>query len=167
MISIKEGELTPDDGVIGVLGDCDGLYIVSSDLWVRLELKDQKHLIEGAITPSGETLLMSNDSERISLISNPDENTVIVVYQNNDGFELVSDPIDWGEEELQVKVISDPWSEELLRGLSVSINGEQVLHDLFYTPSLDSMTVNEAFSLITAQDQGVPICASLSKRGFS
>ena len=167
VISIKEGELTPDDGVLGVLGDCDGLYIVSSDLWVRLELKDQKHFIEGTVIPSGETLLMSNDSERISLISSPDESTVTAVYQNNDGFELASGPIDWHGKELEVKVISDPWSEELLRGLSVSINGEQVLHDLFYTPSLDSMTVNEAFSLIPAKDQGVPICASLLKRGFS
>ena len=110
---------------------------------------------------------MSNDSERISLVSNRDENTVIAVYQNNDGFELASGLIDWHGEELEVKVISDPLSEELLRGLSVSINGEQVLHDLFKTPSLDSMTVNEAFSVIPAQDRGVPICTSLSKRGFS
>ena len=152
----------------GFLGscDCDGLYIVSSDLWVRLELKIRNTLLKEQLFLQVDSL-MSNDSERISLISNRDESTVTAVYQNNDGFELASGPIDWHGEELEVKVISDPWSEELLRGLSVSINGEQVLHDLFSTPSLDSMTVNDAFSLIPAQDQGVPICASLLKRGFS
>ena len=165
VVSLDPDQPVPRDGVVGIDGPCDGLYIATGDNWVALELADGVRRFEGSFDPTIDGIvLIGADRERITITPNRRGDALVATHQRGDGTVIEGDAIDWDGDDVDLEIVSDPVSGGLGRGLEVRIDGRSALRD-FAVPDLTGMTTGDGFDLQPSDDGGVPICADLVRRG--
>jgi hypothetical protein len=165
VVALDPDQPVPRDGVVGIDGPCDGLYIATGDNWVALELADGIRRLEGPFDPTIDGIVLSGtDLEMITVTPNRGGDALIATHRRSDGSTIEGDAIDWDGDDVRLEIISDPASGGLRRGLEVRIDGRSVLRD-FTVPDLTEMTIGDGFDPRTSDDGGVPICAELVRRG--
>jgi hypothetical protein len=164
VVSIDPDEPVPRDGIVGIDGPCDGLYIATGDNWVALELADGIRRLEGSFDPTIDAIvLFGPEQERITITPNTRGDALVAAHQRSDGTMIEGDAIDWDGDDVHVEIVSDPVSGALGRGLEVWIDGRSVLRD-FAVPDLTGLTSGDGFDPQVSVDGGVPICADLARR---
>ena len=165
VVPIELDQPVPRDGVVGIDGPCDGLYIATGDNWVALELADGIRRLEGPFDPSIDGIvLFGSGQERITITSNRRGDALVPSHRRDDGTVIDGDPIEWDGGDVQLEIVSDPVSGGLGRGLEVWIDGRSALRD-FEVPDLTAMTSGDGLDPQVSGDGGVPICADLVRRG--
>ena len=165
VVSLDPDQPVPRDGVVGIDGPCDGLYIATGDNWVALELADGIRRLDGSFDPTIDGIvLLGPDLERITITPNLRGDALVAAHQRGDGTAIESDAIDWDGDDVHLEIVSDPTSGGLGRGLEVWIDGRSALRD-FEVPDLAGMTIGGGFDPQVSDDGGVPICADLVRRG--
>jgi hypothetical protein len=154
----------PRDGVIGIDGPCDGLYIATGGNWVMLELADGVRRVQGTFDPSEGAVVLDGDDGRIEITPEPDGESLVASYSSGDSERTVGSTVDWDGGRVDVEVVSDPRATGLGNGLALWIDDEPALR-AFVTPDLSTMTPGVGFDVNAPDDGGVPICASLARRG--
>jgi hypothetical protein len=155
----------PRDGVVGIDGPCDGLYIATGGNWVALELADGIRRVAGSFDPTIDGIvLFGPELERITITPNRRGDALVATHQRGDGTAIEGDAIDWDGGDVHLDIVSDPVSGGLGRGLEVWIDGRSALRD-FAVPDLTGMTSGDGFDPQLSDDGGVPICADLVRRG--
>ena len=155
VVRVAAGVPAPRDGVVGVDGVCDGLYIAEQGKWVALERADGVRRARGAFhTPVG-TIFTSPDGV-LELVATTDGTVARWTPTNGtpvDGTPVHSSPVP------QLDIASDPLSG----GLTVAIDGHPSLY-AFAAPSLANATWMAEFEPVTTSDRGTPICRFLQDR---
>jgi len=165
VVSIVPDQPVPRDGVVGIDGPCDGLYIATGDNWVALELADGIRRLEGSFDPTVDGIvLFGPELERITITPNRRGDALVAAHRRGDGTAIETDAIGWDGGDVHLEIISDPVSGGLGRGLEVWIDGRSALRD-FAVPDLTGMTNGDGFDPQVSDDGGVPICADLVRRG--
>jgi hypothetical protein len=165
VVQLDPGQPVPRDGVVGIDGPCDGLYIATGDNWVALELADGNRRVAGSFDPTIDgTVLFGPELEQITITPNRRGDALVVAHQRGDGTAIEGDAIDWDGGDVHLEIVSDPVSGGLGRGLEVWIDGQSVLRD-FAVPDLAGMATGDGFDPQPSDDGGVPICADLVRRG--
>ncbi len=153
----------PRDGIVGIDGPCDGLYIASQDTWVALELAAGVRRLDGSLRPDASSVLLADAATQIEVVADRDRGTVQLVLVTADGTQTDGPVLDWDGDDVNVTVISDPTAGGLGRGLQVRLDGQSALSD-FRAPDLASLQPGDSFEIDTPTDAGTPICGSLLDR---
>jgi len=165
VVRLDPTQPVPRDGVVGIDGPCDGLYIASQDNWVALELADGVRRIGGSFDATIDGVVLSGpDGTRVTIEPSAERPALIARYRSADGSEAEGEPVDWDGGDIDVEINSDPVGGGLGRGLAIRIDGQPVLRD-FSVPDLTAMTAGDGFTPQQSDDGGVPICADLVRRG--
>ncbi len=155
----------PRDGVVGIDGPCDGLYIATGGNWVMLELADGRRRVQGTFDPAeGPVVLADGDGQRIEIRPGRDGDSLVASSETADGERGVGTPVTWDGGRVDVEIVSDPRATGLGYGLAVSIDDVSSLRE-FVAPDLSTMAPGDGFAVESSDDGGVPICASLARRG--
>jgi hypothetical protein len=155
----------PRDGVVGIDGPCDGLYIASGGNWVMLELADGVRRVQGTFDPAEGTVVLDGGDDRlIEIRPGRDGESLVASSATATAEPMVGTPVDWDGGRVDVEIVSDPRATGLGNGLAVSIDGEPSLRE-FVAPDLSTMVPGPGFTVAPSDDGGVPICASLVRRG--
>jgi hypothetical protein len=164
VVSLEPDQPVPRDGVVGVDGPCDGLYIATGDNWVALELADGVRRLEGSFDPTIDGIvLFGPEPEQITITPNRRGDALVAAHRRGDGTVIESEAIGWDGGDVHLEIVSDPVSGGLGRGLEVWVDGRSVLRD-FAVPDLTGMTSGDGFDPRVSDDGGVPICADLVRR---
>ncbi|MDX2378457.1 MAG: hypothetical protein QNM02_01705 [Acidimicrobiia bacterium] len=160
-----EGALVvPRDGIVGIDGDCDGLYVASQGDWVPLELADGVRSLQVTFDPSaGFGSLSAENGDAISIVVGQDGSSLETTVHSADGTET-RQTIDWPVEgPVVVEVTSDPVGGGLLGGLTVLVDGQPALR-VFEAPELTTMTAWGGFTIAPQEGSTTPICNDISAR---
>ena len=165
VIRLDPEQAVPRDGIVGIDGVCDGLYIASQQNWVALELADGVRRVSGSIDPAIDALVLSGPGgERITVEQIGQRDALVATYRSATGAEVEGDLVDWDGGDVDVEIISDPVGGGLGFGLAIRIDGQPTLRD-FSSPDLAVMVPGDGFDPAQSDDGGVPICADLVRRG--
>lgn len=168
VIAIDSETPVPRDGIVGIDGPCDGLYIASQGRWAPLELAPGVRQLSGTFAPAdGRTTLLGNDLDgydRIDVVADDAAGTIHLVLHTADGDEVVGPELDWDGQPVEIEVRSDPTATWVRRGVRATIDGDDALVD-FATPDLALMPPHRDFEISHPADGGTPICTSLVRRG--
>ena len=159
----------PRDGVVGIDGPCDGLYISSGGNWVMLELADGVRRLQGTFDPAkGSAALAGNDGRLIEIAPGRDGESLVASYEivtaDGDRTRFIGTPVDWDGGRTDVEIISDPRAGGLGYGLALSVDGDSSLRE-FVAPDLSTMNPSAGFAVESSDDAGVPVCSSLARQG--
>ena len=164
VVALDRDDPVPRDGVVGIDGACAGLYIASQDEWVPLELADGVRRLSATFDPvTGVGVLTNGRGETITVGVSPDGSSIVTAYRGGDGTTVHGSivPSDGGP--VDVEVTSDPVAGGLLGGLSVAIDGRDVLR-AFVAPELADMNASDGLTITTPSGPGTPICTALAAR---
>ena len=165
VIRLDPQQPVPRNGVLGIDGPCDGLYIASGQNWIALELADGVRRVDGSFDPTIDGLvLFGPGDEQIAIEAFGQGDMLVATYRSSNGSVIKGEPIRWDGGSVDVEIISDPAAGGLGRGLDVRIDGQPALRD-FSAPDLAAMTAGDGFAPQQSDDGGVPICADLVRRG--
>jgi hypothetical protein len=166
VVQLDPDRPVPRDGVVGIDGPCDGLYIATGDNWVALELADGTRRVTGSFDPTidGIVLFDAEGGGRITVTPSGRGDALVAAHHRGDGTTIEGAAIDWDGDDVRIEIVSDPVSGGLGRGLEVWIDGRSVLRD-FAVPDLAGMAPGDGFDPRSSDDGGVPICADLVRRG--
>jgi hypothetical protein len=158
----------PRDGVVGIDGPCDGLYIASGGNWVMLELADGVRRVQGTFDPAEGPVVLDGDDGLIEITPDRDGESLVASYSpatvDGDRERTVGTAVAWDGGRVDVEVVSDPRAGGLGYGLALSIDDDSSLRE-FVAPDLSTMKPGAGFVVESSDDGGVPICASLARRG--
>ena len=153
----------PRDGVVGIDGNCDGLYIAVENRWRALELADGTRRIDGIFTPgSGAVVLSNSQGDRITIAS-LNGATLVAAFVPKDGDIVVGEEVPWRGGPVDVRIVSDPTSGWVERGLRVDINGTNSVTSLDAI-DLQGFTPSQSFTVKTRTQNGTPVCVGLASR---
>ncbi len=165
VVRLDPQQPVPRDGIIGIDGACDGLYIAIEQSWIAFELAEGVRRVEGSFDPTIDgVVLFGPGREQITIEPTSSGDALIATYRPASGTTVEGLPLDWGGGDVDVEIVSDPVGGGLGRGLDVRIDGEPALRD-FSAPDLAAMTSGDGFDPQQSDDGGVPICADLVRRG--
>ena len=157
---VRVGINVPRDGVVGVDGNCDGLYISVQNRWHALELADGVRHIQGTLNVgSGKVVLTGPQGESL-YIEKARPNEVVVVYRDSDGREQRGSAVTTTDDVLNIRVTSDPTSGWVVRGLRVNINGINSLTSLDAL-KLTDFAPGQNFEVNVRAQNGTPVCRDL------
>jgi hypothetical protein len=155
VVSIIHGVTAPRDGVVGIDGACDGLYIAEQGNWVALERADGVRRAHGTFDSAAGTIFTS-PTGTLELVATADG--TLARWTPVDGTPVDGTPVRSGAP-ARLDIASDPVSG----GLTVSIDGHASLY-AFAAPPLGEVTWAGTFTPITTPDGGTAICRFLQGR---
>lgn len=178
VVKIDPTAPVPRDGVVGIDGPCDGLYIASQGDWVPLErAAGVRHLVGTFDPPDGTTPLLGevlgddvdrhedpDGGDRIDVVADSDRAEIQLVFHAATGEVIEGSVLEWDGSPVEIDVVSDPTAGWIRQGLRVTVDGTDALVD-FRAPDLARMAAHPDFAVTHPDDGGVPICTSLVRRG--
>jgi hypothetical protein len=159
VVTIVAGMPIPRDGVVGIDGACDGLYIAEQGHWVRLEAADGVRRLTGTVTGAG-TAEVITPSGTIAIDVHSSDATV--TYVAADGTASTGTAALTGGGTIHVEIISDP----VLSQLEVHLDGRLALFT-FAAPPLAEATVEGSVTVDPPAADSTPICQRLTQRSSS
>jgi len=155
VVSVAPGVPAPRDGIVGIDGMCDGLYIAEQGKWVALERADGVRRAHGTLdTVAGNVFTSPSGSlELVAAADGVRARWAPVDGASVDGTAVRSSPL------AKLDISSDP----VAGGLTVSIDGHLSLY-AFAAPPLTDATWSAEFEPVTTRDRGTPICTFLQDR---
>lgn len=104
---VEPGDPAPRDGVVGVLGDCSGVYIAEQGAWVALERSPGQRSISGELSTAADQVLASTDLW--SLTAAPTgSGSVLVTLERSDGVEGFVSEVMVTDDLAPFEVVADP-----------------------------------------------------------
>jgi hypothetical protein len=153
----------PRDGVVGIDGNCDGLYIAVAHRWQALELADGVRKVSGTFDSKGGNQLMQNSEGKSIALENPDDGKLVAVFRDTNGDELRGVPVEWDGQPVEVTIVSDPVAGWVERGLRIEVDGVMSLRSLD-APVIEDMKPLTNFVVTGKPDKGTPTCLQLQQR---
>jgi hypothetical protein len=153
----------PRDGVVGISGSCDGLYIAVQGGWVPLERADGVLRLRGTFDPTAGPQVFTAAQGTLTIDVSNDRQALDTTYVSADGATVHGSLLEWDGGAVAAEVVSDPVAVGFGHGLSVTIDGTQVLYTL-EAPDLRDATVGRGFDITSRTDRGTPICTRLAGR---
>lgn len=153
----------PRDGVVGIDGNCDGLYISVANRWHALELADGVRTISGTFDPRRGAEMFQSDAGKSIALEISDGETLTAIFRDVDGAELRGEAVKWDGGPVQVRIVSDPVAGWVERGLRVEVNGATSLRSLD-APVIAGMTPVIEFLVTSRADNGTPTCLQIEQR---
>jgi hypothetical protein len=153
----------PRDGVVGIDGNCDGLYISVGNRWQALELADVVRQVSGTFDLRGGSQMMQSAAGKSIALEISNGKTLTAIFRDVDGTELRGEAVKWDGEPVQVRIVSDPVAGWVERGLRVEVNGAMSLRSLD-APVIADMTPRFEFMVTSRADNGTPTCLQLQQR---
>jgi len=150
---VRLGPTVPRDGVVGIDGQCTGLYIAEQGRWVALERSPARR-VGGTFTPGADTTLLSGDAGTLTLSAVDDG--VQVSWLPADGEPVDGPVLAWSGGPVEVTVVSDP----IVDGLLVTVGGKVGLL-AGNPPDLSTMQPGPSF---TTKASTTPICDDVAAR---
>jgi hypothetical protein len=155
VVRVAAGVRAPRDGVVGIDGECDGLYVAEQGKWVGLERADGVRRARGTFHSAAGTIFTSPDGV-LELV--PTGSGAVARWTPVGGTPVDGTPV--GTSLLpRLDIASDP----LAGGVTVSIDGHPSLF-AFAAPLLADVTWSAEFEPVTTPDRGTPICRFLQSR---
>ena len=157
VVTMIAGQDVPRDGVVGIDGDCDGLYIAEQGAWAPLERADGVRRLRGMVADENSlvTIVAAGGGD---LDLSGVGGSVAVTYVPDSDDRVEGTPVATNGP-YSLDVISDPVTGQL----EVRIDGTLVL--LAYdAPVLADAEVSDTFAVAAPTDGGTPICRSLQAR---
>ena len=149
---------------LAVAGDCDGLYVSDAISWQAVERADGVLERRFVVDPGATPILL--DGPGGTLRVEPAAEGVLDVRLELPSGTAFNDETPWNGGLVGIEIVSDPWATQFFRGLSVVVDNEIVLRDLFVTPDLTAMFVQPGVEDVVREQNGVPVCRALANRGF-
>jgi hypothetical protein len=156
VVAMVAGAPVPRDGVVGIDGDCDGLYIAEQGAWAPLERADGIRRLRGTVAEPDALATVVADGGDIELSSADGELTAVYTPDEGDRIEGTPIVVD-GRYELDI--LSDPITGQL----EVRVDGGLALF-AFAAPALADAEVSDTFAVNAPADGGTPICRALQAR---
>ena len=150
---VRLGSTVPRDGVVGIDGQCAGLYIAEQGRWVALE-RSPARTVSGTFTPGADTTLLSGDAGTLTLSAVDDG--VQVSWLPADGEPVDGPVLAWDGGPVEVTVVADP----VVDGLLVIVD-DQVGLVAGNPPELSTMQPGPSF---VTKASTTPICDDLAGR---
>lgn len=160
---VSASQSVPRDGVVGIDGSCDGLYIAIADRWQALELANGVRRISGTFDSEGGSQLMQNREGKSIALENSAEGKLVAVFRDANGDELRGVPVEWDGQPIEVTIVSDPVAGWVERGLRIEVGGAMSLRSLD-APVIADMEPLPHFVVTDQADNGTPICLQLQQR---
>ena len=151
-------------GLLAVAGDCDGLYVSDAISWQAVERADGVLERRFVVDPGATPILLDGPGGTLSV--EPAAEGVLDVRLELPSGTAFNDKTPWNGGLVGIEIVSDPWATLFFRGLSVVVDNEIVLRDLFATPDLTAMFVQPGVEDVVREQNGVPVCRALANRGF-
>lgn len=161
VVAVDSG--VPRDGIVGIDGDCDGLYISVENRWQALELADGSRRMMGVFDPLSGPVVMEADSREHLRVTVVDNERIVVSYGVDNLTLIEGEPIEWSGETVSLDVVSDPVSGWVMRGLRVWVNGTLALTSL-EAPDLSNLAPADGFKVSLRENEGTSVCEAISRR---
>lgn len=164
----RRADGVPRDGIVGIDGDCAGLYIASQGEWVPLELADGTRRLRATFDPAeGFGSLSTDGGDGISLVVAQDGTALVTTHHPATG-EETQHSIDWPGDgpvplPAMVEITSDPVAGGLLGGLTVLVDGRLALR-VFEAPDLSGATAWGGLQLVPPEVSTTPTCDRIAAR---
>jgi hypothetical protein len=155
-LRIRPGAPVPRDGVVGVDGDCDGLYIAEQGAWVPLQLSDGTRVLRGTVDLA--SLPASIRTATGNIVVAPVDDGVVVRWEAADGSTIVGDRVLTRSVTVSVDATSDP----ILGHVEIDIDGQRSLF-AFTSPPFAGASVDQTIRLFEPRDSS-GICEPILRR---
>ncbi|MEQ1700397.1 MAG: hypothetical protein ABMA25_09815, partial [Ilumatobacteraceae bacterium] len=156
VVEMVEGMQVPRDGVVGVDGDCAGLYIAEQGNWAPLERADGLRRLRGTVADGNALVTVVASGGDLELSGADGKLTVAYVPDTGDRVEGAPVTTDGP---YSLDILSDPITGQL----EVRVDGELALF-AFAAPVLADAEVSDTFEIEAPADGGTPICRGLQAR---
>ena len=160
VVAIVGGMPIPRDGVVGIDGACDGLYIAEQGHWVRLEGADGVRRLTGSVANDGSAQIITiAGTIRIEVGAG----SATASYVAADGTTSTGTTVAVGDGTVDAAVDFEIISDPVLSQLEVHLDGQLALFT-FAAPPLAEATVEGSVTLDAVAGESTPICRRLADR---
>ena len=155
VVRLEPGGGVPRDGVVGIDGDCTGLYIAEQGRWVALE-RSADRAAGGTFTPGRDATVLAGDAGTLTLSTDSAAGTAMITWLPTGGEPLDGPAVAWDGEAMDVDVVADPVGG----GFVVTVDGRLALL-AGDPPDLAALSPGPSFAVSPAS---TPICRDLAAR---
>lgn len=160
---VAVGRDVPRDGVIGIDGDCDGLYISIEGRWSAIELAEGRRQLTGTVNLGDGTEILVGPNGSTLLLEQVAKSTYRPVFVWPDGTRTIGESIEIKDAVADIRIVSDPTAGWVERGLRVAINDVVVLIS-WDTPDLTHMAPQGGVNFAESEQSTISLCEELQTR---
>ncbi|MFT3854217.1 MAG: hypothetical protein QM733_15970 [Ilumatobacteraceae bacterium] len=155
VVRIAGGMAVPRDGIVGIDGDCAGLYIAEQGVWVALERAADREL-RGTFVPGSDVTVLGGDTGAIVLATDESAGTAQISWVPSGAEPLDGPALAWDGSPPEIDVVADP----LTGSFYVTVD-EKVALFAGDPPDLGAMAPGAGF---TIEVTSTPLCNALAAR---